>query len=266
MEDERVLAKLNEIGETEDECQFFHCFMAALFEFDLSLTTNKEIESKASELLERFAGPECALFGELEFYGCVLGVGEEDDRVHESFDFHIQTFERNIAFMRKNLPNRKREMLSSKLEDLSRWLENAERLRTIFENNSLKAINLEQRIASLEESADASKREYITILGIFAAIVVAFTAGVSFSGSALQNIGSASPYKLGLVLIPMALFLMDLVGLLIVFLIEVVGKVKKKAFYLMLGVGNGVLLLLFMLDIFFGPGLSDAASNLQVFD
>lgn len=255
MEDEKVLAKLNEIGEAEDECQFFHCFMAALFEFDLSLTTNKEIESKASELLERVASPGCALFGEFEFYGCVLGAGKGESQVPESSDSCFRVFERNIAFTRKSLSGQKSEMLSGKLDDLSHWLENAERLKGILESNSLKTISLERRIASLEESADASKREYITILGIFAAIVVAFTAGISFSGSALQNIGSASPYKLGLVLIPMALFLMDLVGLLIVFLMEMVEKVKKAAFYWTLGIGNGLFLFMLGLNIVLGQGL-----------
>ncbi len=153
------------------------------------------------------------------------------------------------------LPGWSRGELLGTVENLNRWLKKAEYLYGILEVNSSKTASLERRVASLEKSTDSSKREHITILGIFAAIVVAFTAGVSFSGSALQNIGNATPYKLGLVLMPMALFLLDLVGLLIVFLIEMVGNVKKKPFYITLCVGNALFVALFWLDIAFGREL-----------
>lgn len=58
--------------------------------------------------------------------------------------------------------------------------------------------------------------------------MMALTAGIAFSSSALQNIGEASPVKIGAVLIPLAWFLWNLVGLLILFLRETV-KGKGRA-------------------------------------
>ena len=87
---------------------------------------------------------------------------------------------------------------------------------------------MERRVESSEAHLDDAKREYVTILGIFAAIVMALTAGIAFSSSALQNIGEASPVKIGAVLIPLACFLWNLVGLLIIFLREAI-KGKGKA-------------------------------------
>ena len=46
---------------------------------------------------------------------------------------------------------------------------------------------------------DKQQREYISILGIFASIVLSFTAGISFSSSVFGSINDASIYRLLLV-------------------------------------------------------------------
>ncbi len=250
-----MFAKLSEIEEGEDERKSFQEFIGALFELDLSLTVDKGIAERVCNLLRRFAKPEFTVIAEDDFYGYLLNPRSEDSWAPEDYEFHFRVFERNIAYIRRSLSERRDETLLAGVDNLNCWLKNAEHLYGILRSNSFRAISLEQRVESLEEGADASKREYITILGIFAAIVVAFTAGVSFSGSALQNVGSASPYKLGLVLIPMAWFLLDLVGLLIVFLFAMVHKAKQRAFYVMLTTGNLLFLVLLVLDISFGQGL-----------
>ena len=40
------------------------------------------------------------------------------------------------------------------------------------------------------------QREYISILGIFAAVVLAFTGGIAFSTSVLKNINTVSVYRI----------------------------------------------------------------------
>ena len=42
---------------------------------------------------------------------------------------------------------------------------------------------------------ESSQREYIAILGIFAAVVLAFTGGIAFSTSVLNNVAKASIYR-----------------------------------------------------------------------
>lgn len=59
--------------------------------------------------------------------------------------------------------------------------------------------NLEKTQALVEQKLDNSQKEYITILGIFAAVVLAFIGGITFSTSVLNNIAQASIYRTVLV-------------------------------------------------------------------
>ena len=67
---------------------------------------------------------------------------------------------------------------------------------------------------SLKKDFKSLEREYITILGIFVAIILAFVGGITFSSSVLQHMGSVSSYRLFAVIIALgdvminALFLM----------------------------------------------------------
>lgn len=109
---------------------------------------------------------------------------------------------------------------------------------------------LEGKVGANEAYLDDAKKEYVAILGIFAAIVMAFTAGVAFSSSALQNIGQASPIKIGAVLIPLAWFLWNLVGLLIFFLREAVKGERRSVPGIMIAV-NLLLVVGFVLLLIF---------------
>lgn len=66
-----------------------------------------------------------------------------------------------------------------------------------------------------------SKRDYITILGIFAAIVIAFTAGSTFSASVLQNIDKASIYRICLMVTLIGLFLFNTISILLTFITNI---------------------------------------------
>lgn len=68
------------------------------------------------------------------------------------------------------------------------------------------ADNQSQIVKELNEQ----KREYIAILGIFAAVVLAFTAGIAFSTSVLENIHSASIYRLTFISLIIGLVLINI--------------------------------------------------------
>lgn len=72
------------------------------------------------------------------------------------------------------------------------------------------------------------QNEYITILGIFASIVLAFTGGMTFSSSVLENIDKASTYRLLAVVFVLGIILINLVWLLIDFLRDINGKSVRK--------------------------------------
>ena len=53
-----------------------------------------------------------------------------------------------------------------------------------------------KKLEKAERRIENAQRENVTILGIFAAIVIAFTAGMGFTASVLQNIDAVSIYRL----------------------------------------------------------------------
>lgn len=77
-----------------------------------------------------------------------------------------------------------------------------------------------------EAKQDVKKyeKEYITILGIFAAIVIAFVGGMTFSTSVLENIHMVSIYRLVLIVILIAFALTNAMYLLVRF----IGKINEK--------------------------------------
>ena len=95
-----------------------------------------------------------------------------------------------------------------------------------------------------EEVRDGQKKmqnEYITILGIFAAIVLAFTGGMTFSSSVLENMDKASIYRMIAIVLILGLVLSNLIWLLIDFLRDINGKSIRK--WWLIAVTDVVLLL-----------------------
>ena len=95
-----------------------------------------------------------------------------------------------------------------------------------------------------EEVRDGQKKmqnEYITILGIFAAIVLAFTGGMTFSSSVLENMDKASIYRMIAIVLIIGLVLSNLIWLLIDFLRDINGKSIRK--WWLIAVTDVVLLL-----------------------
>ncbi|MCI9005539.1 MAG: hypothetical protein HFH39_09955 [Lachnospiraceae bacterium] len=80
----------------------------------------------------------------------------------------------------------------------------------------------------LHDTQKNMQNEYITILGIFAAIVLAFTGGITFSSSVLQNIHKASTYRILAITLILGIILLNLIWLLIGFLKEIIEKKEDK--------------------------------------
>ena len=117
------------------------------------------------------------------------------------------------------------------------------RTKALIENvqNQLKESELELKKATVDLSLESRKlkdevhdgqkqmqNEYITILGIFAAIVLAFTGGMSFSSSVLENIHKVSSYRLVVISLILGFILFNLIWLLIDFLRDINGKSVRK--------------------------------------
>ena len=71
------------------------------------------------------------------------------------------------------------------------------------------------------EIKNGIEKEYITILGIFAAIVMAFTGGLAFSTSVLQFMDTASIYRIVLVVDMLAVVLLAVINMLVGFIAKI---------------------------------------------
>lgn len=80
----------------------------------------------------------------------------------------------------------------------------------------------------IEDNQKQMQNEYVTILGIFAAIVLAFTGGMTFSSSVLNNISKASVYRLSLISFIIGLVFFNLIWVLIDFVRDINGKTIRK--------------------------------------
>lgn len=83
---------------------------------------------------------------------------------------------------------------------------------------SKKNSNLANQIEELTNKAENMQKDYITILGIFSSIVIAFVAGLAFSSSVLNNIEKASIYRLVFVIAAIAFILFNLISMLTEFI------------------------------------------------
>ncbi len=101
-------------------------------------------------------------------------------------------------------------------------------------------------VDNAEESLKDTKREYITILGIFASIVITFTAGSAFSASVLQNIDSVGIYRLGLIVLFLGLFLFDLIAILLSFIVRVSKIEEGQTMRTVICLGNGIFAVLIL--------------------
>ena len=69
---------------------------------------------------------------------------------------------------------------------------------------------LSKELSKLSSELEKSKTQYITILGIFAAVVMTFAGGLNFSSSALANIDKAGIFKLLATASLIAMFIVNL--------------------------------------------------------
>lgn len=70
----------------------------------------------------------------------------------------------------------------------------------------------------VNENLEKSKKDYITILGIFAAIVITFASGMSFSSSVISNLNDVNAFLLMLVIITLGLIEANILYLLLSFI------------------------------------------------
>lgn len=99
----------------------------------------------------------------------------------------------------------------------------------VLKKLSDKTINYVEELSSnIQKRQEDMQKEYITILGIFASIVLAFTGGIVFSSSVLENIDKSSVYRISLIAFIIGLVFFNLIWVLLDFIRDINGKIIRK--------------------------------------
>ncbi len=108
---------------------------------------------------------------------------------------------------------------------------------------------LDKNHKELSENLNKQQVQYITILGIFASIVLTFVSGLVFSNSILSNIDKASIYRLVFVMAFIALFVGNILYFLFTFLLRISLKnIHFKTNWLLI-VFNIIILVIMSIDL-----------------
>ena len=92
------------------------------------------------------------------------------------------------------------------------------------------------------------EKEYISILGIFAAMVLAFVGGITFSTSVLQNISAVSVFRLLLVVDFLAFVLINVIYILVKFIFTINEKNAKLFNIMALNVACSVIAVIIVIS------------------
>lgn len=103
-----------------------------------------------------------------------------------------------------------------------------EKLQSMADNNDKQIENAKEALSELKQTSDdivdkaeSVQKDSVTILGIFASIVLSFTAGMVFSSSVLENIDKASPYRIVGVILLIGAVITNLVVILLIYIDKV---------------------------------------------
>jgi hypothetical protein len=111
-----------------------------------------------------------------------------------------------------------------------------------------KVKDLTDQTKNIKKNADDMQKHYITILGIFASIVLAFVSSLAFSTSVLQNIDKVSIYRLIAVISLIAIFVVNILNFLFSFIKQIhYGKDDESSKFKPLNLFNIIMLLIIFL-------------------
>lgn len=108
--------------------------------------------------------------------------------------------------------------------------------------------NFKAQAEDVENSLNGAQKDYIAILGIFAAVVLAFTGGIAFSTSVFQNLHNSSIYRVLIVSLIIGLVLINVLYGLFFYVDRLVNK-KTERKTTPLWIPNAIFLILIVATI-----------------
>lgn len=221
-------------------------------------------EASVTEVIGFF----CRLYGREEsyrhFYSDVCGVMYEhltgDGKLDDGIPFEDVTLANNMEIIQREA-NRRDDITPNVRKCITKLYDHIElentRLRYMVKQNKVQMQNAAKLQSDMEafdekvnDTQERLQRNYVTILGIFAAIVITFTAATSFSSAVLQSMNNVSIYRLSFVIVVLAIVLFDVVISLYYFICRV-SKFEEGKYLPRFVIGFNIILLLALLAIFF---------------
>lgn len=142
--------------------------------------------------------------------------------------------------------NAKIEQYSSLETELKTAMEKVTEATDKAETAIIKAKEVTKEEENIKKDVESMQKEYITILGVFASIVLTFTGGIAFSTSVLENIANASIYRTIIIALIIGLILFNVVFTLFYYISYLTkGEVKPKPIY----VSNGIIVILIIIVV-----------------
>ena len=126
-----------------------------------------------------------------------------------------------------------------------------------YQKSQKALVETQDDINKVKKEVESTQKKYITVLGIFSTLVLAFTSGIAFSTSVFQNMHLASSYRVVVVCLLIAFALINPFFILVFYLRDVWGKnAKKETEIKFVVVFNAIIIISIILTtIFWGFGL-----------
>ncbi|WP_139549094.1 hypothetical protein [Helicobacter pylori] len=148
----------------------------------------------------------------------------------------FMTLTQNIRTLKEIQDNKEVESIKPKLEKLYDHMnleciklqDFDEKMSRVKDVSNKLEDDLNKNYKKLSEELNKQQTQYITILGIFASIVLTFVGGLAFSTSVLSNIDKANAYRLVFVMAFIALFFGNILYLLFSFLSKISLSKEEK--------------------------------------
>lgn len=186
-----------------------------------------------------------------------------DEGKRGTFSTNVENLLMYVLDDANNVPEDSRKICIKIYDHFQLNLTQIESASSIAERQLAETIDKEKTI--LHNEIKEVEKEYITILGIFASVVLAFTAGIAFSTSVLENIDSVSAYRIIIVALIIGLVLINIIFALFYYIGLLVDKTKEEKSLRPLWISNGVILivLLFALIAWYNGSIEDRNTRIE---
>lgn len=160
-------------------------------------------------------------------------IGLEAGRISlvDQLKWQIATGNESIEVQLKRMDDLSKD-IGKQIDDSTELIGDLREAEKVNEENIEKSKdNLDELLTlseNMKEKVESIHRDSITILGIFASIVLTFSGGMIFSTSVLENIGNASAYRIIIIALIIGFVLLNSIIALIMYIGKIIHVKKEK--------------------------------------